>query len=86
VKIWTGDIQLTSTVKGANVSEMPVPFQELMASVNKMGSYPWIFQMMPTSTWEQAIKNGAHGYALGKAKPAEIIAEIDKSWKENYKE
>jgi len=85
VKIWTTDIQLTSTIKGAETSSMPVPFQELMASVNKQGSYPWIFQMMPTPTWEQAIKNGAHGYALGKAKPADIIAEIDKSWKENYR-
>jgi raffinose/stachyose/melibiose transport system substrate-binding protein len=85
VKIWTTDIQLTSTVKGANVSSMPIPFQDLMNAVNKNGSYPWVFQMMPTPTWEQAIKNGALGYALGKAKPADIIADIDKSWAENYK-
>jgi hypothetical protein len=64
---------------------MPGPFQDLMNAVNKNGSYPWVFQMMPTPTWEQATKNGALGYALGKAKPADIIAEIDKSWAENYK-
>lgn len=85
VKIWTSDIQLTSTFKGADVSSMPVPFQELMASVNQTGSYPWTFGMAPTPTWEQAFKNGAHGYALGKAKPADIIADINKSWIENYK-
>lgn len=85
VKIWTTDIQLTSTVKGANVSSMPGPFQDLMNSVNKAGSYPWVFQMMPTPTWEQAVKNGALGYALGKTKPAEVIAEIDSSWVKNYK-
>ncbi len=85
VKIWTGDIQLTSTFKGADVSTMPTPFQDLMLSVNKLGSYPWVFSMMPTPTWEQAVKNGAHGYILGTAKPADIIAEVNKSWVTNYK-
>jgi raffinose/stachyose/melibiose transport system substrate-binding protein len=85
VRIWTSDIQLTSTFKGADVSSMPKPFQELMASVNKSGSYPWVFSMMPTPTWEQAVKNGAHGYVLGKMKPADIVKEINESWKTNYK-
>jgi len=85
VKIWTTDIQLTSTVKGAQVATMPVPFQDLMSSVNKLGSYPWVFSMMPTPTWEQAVKNGAHGYALGKAVIADIVADINSSWKTNYK-
>jgi hypothetical protein len=64
---------------------MPKPFQELMASVNKSGSYPWVFAMMPTPTWEQAVKNGAHGYILGKSQPADIVKEINESWKANYK-
>ncbi len=85
IKIWTTDIQLTSTFKGADVSAMPSPFVELMTSVNKLGSYPWVFSMMPTPTWEQAIKNGAHGYILGTMKPADIVAEINNSWKTNYK-
>lgn len=85
VKIWTSDIQLTSTFKGADVAAMPKPFQELMASVNSKGSYPWVFGMMPSPTWEQAVKNGAHGYVLGTAKPADIVAEINKSWVANYK-
>ncbi len=85
IKIWTTDIQLTSTFKGADVGTMPVPFRELMTSVNKLGSYPWVFSMMPTPTWETAVKNGAHGYVLGKAKPADIVKEINESWKTNYK-
>jgi raffinose/stachyose/melibiose transport system substrate-binding protein len=85
IKIWTGDIQLTSTFKGADVGSMPKPFQDLMTSVNKKGSYPWVFSMMPSATWEQAIKNGAQGYVLGKAAPADIVAEVNKSWKDNYK-
>jgi len=85
IKIWTTDIQLTSTFKGADVGTMPKPFQELMASVNKLGSYPWVFSMMPTPTWEQAVKNGAHGYVLGKMKPAQIVSEINLSWVSNYK-
>jgi DNA-binding NarL/FixJ family response regulator len=40
---------------------------------------------MPTATFEQAIKNGAQGYMLGKSVPADIVAEINKSWKDNYK-
>jgi raffinose/stachyose/melibiose transport system substrate-binding protein len=85
IKIWTTDIQLTSTFKGADVKSMPAPFQDLMGSVNKAGSYPWVFSMMPSATWEQAIKNGAHGYVLGKEKPDQIVAEINQSWKDNYK-
>jgi ABC-type glycerol-3-phosphate transport system substrate-binding protein len=85
IKIWTSDIQLASTFKGADASAMPKPFQELMSSVNKKGSYPWVFYMMPTATFEQAIKNGAQGYMLGKSKPADIVAEVNKSWKDNYK-
>ncbi|MCX7025773.1 MAG: extracellular solute-binding protein [Spirochaetes bacterium] len=85
VKIWTTDIQLTSTFKGADVSSMPSPFVDLMTSVNKLGSYPWVFSMMPTPTWEQAVKNGAHGYILGNMKPSDIVAEINSSWRTNYK-
>jgi raffinose/stachyose/melibiose transport system substrate-binding protein len=85
IKIWTTDIQLTSTFKGADVKTMAVPFQELMASVNKSGSYPWVFSMMPSATWEQAIKNGAFGYVLGQLKPAQIVTDINDSWKANYK-
>lgn len=85
VKIWTTDINLTSTFKGADVSTMAKPFQELMAAVNKDGSYPWVFSMMPSPTWEQAVKNGALGYILGKSKPADIVTDINNSWKTNYK-
>jgi len=86
IKIWTTDIQLTISFKGADMSSMPKPFQDLMASVNKLGSNPWLFSMAPSPTWEQAMKNGAHGYVLGKAKPADIVAEINASWKANYKQ
>jgi ABC-type sugar transport system, periplasmic component len=85
VKIWTTDINLTSTFKGADVKSMAMPFQELMANVNKNGSYPWVFSMMPSPTWEQAIKNGALSYVLGKEQPAQIVSEINDSWKTNYK-
>jgi raffinose/stachyose/melibiose transport system substrate-binding protein len=85
IKVWTTDINLTSTFKGANVKSMAMPFQELMANVNKNGSYPWVFSMMPSATWEQAIKNGALSYVLGKEKPDQIVAEINDSWKTNYK-
>lgn len=85
IKIWTNDIKLTSTFKGADIKSMQIPFQDLMVNVNKNGSYPWEFSMCPTPTWEQAMKNGALGYALGKMKPADVVKEINESWKTNFK-
>lgn len=83
VKIWTEDIKLTSTFKGADLSGMQKPFQDLMTSSAK-GAYPWEFQLCPTPTWEQAMKNGALSYVLGTATPEQVIAEINESWVANY--
>jgi raffinose/stachyose/melibiose transport system substrate-binding protein len=85
IKVWTNDIKLTSTFKGAEIKSMQMPFQDLMNDVNKNGSYPWEFSMCPTPTWEQAMKNGALGFALGKEKPADVVKEINESWKTNFK-
>ena len=83
VKIWTEDIKLTSTFKGADLSGMQKPFQDLMTS-SATGAYPWEFQLSPTPTWEQATKNGAHSYALGTATAQEVVAGINESWVANY--
>lgn len=85
IKVWTGTFNLISTFTGADMSAMPAAFGEYTASAAAKGTYPWVFQMCPQATWEQAIKNGAQGYLLGKAKPADIIAEINNSWKTNFK-
>lgn len=85
VKIWTEDIKLTSTFKGADLSSMQKPFQDLMTS-SATGAYPWEFSLAPTPTWEQAMKNGAHSYALGTMSPDEVVAGINTSWVENYQE
>ncbi len=83
VKIWTEDIKLTSTFKGADLSGMQKPFQDLMTS-SATGAYPWEFQLCPTPTWEQATKNGAHSYVLGTASAEEVVAGINESWVKNY--
>lgn len=85
VKIWTEDIKLTSTFKGADLSAMQKPFQDLMES-SATGAYPWEFQLAPTPTWEQAMKNGAHSYAFGVMTANEVVADINKSWTENYQD
>ena len=83
VRIWTEDVKLTSVFKGADLSAMDKPFQDLMAR-SATGAYPWEFQLAPTPTWEQATKNGAHSYALGAATAEEVVASINSSWVENY--
>jgi hypothetical protein len=55
-------------------------FQELMASVNAKGSYPWAFSMYPNPTWESATKGASHAYVQGSKNKAEIISDIDSSW------
>jgi raffinose/stachyose/melibiose transport system substrate-binding protein len=65
VEYWTETIKLTSTFKGASMDGMDSVFQELMASVNAVGSYPWAFSMYPNPTWESAVKGASHAYVQG---------------------
>jgi raffinose/stachyose/melibiose transport system substrate-binding protein len=81
VKLWTTKCKLTSTFKGADLSGMDKPFQELMHSVAANGAYPWAFSMYPSSVFEDACKNGAQQYFFGKKTPTQVITDIDAQWR-----
>ncbi len=83
IKIWTEDVKLTSSFKGADLSAMQTPFQELMTSVATVGAYPWAFSMYPNATFETAVKTSGQGYMLGQKTAADLVADVDKSWAEN---
>lgn len=83
VKMWTTDVKLTSSFKGADLSAMQTPFQDLMGSVAKLGAYPWAFSMYPNATFETAVKTSGQAYVFGQKTAADLVADIDKSWAEN---
>ncbi len=82
VKIWTTDYKLTSDFKGADLSALQSPFVDLMSTVAKNGAYPWAFSMYPTKVFEDACKNGAQAYVFKKKSAEDVIADIDRQWKE----
>lgn len=86
IKIWTTDYKLTSDFKGADMSALRAPFGELMSSVAKNGAYPWAFSMYPTAVFEDACKNGAQAYVFKKKSAEDVIADIDKMWRESRKQ
>jgi raffinose/stachyose/melibiose transport system substrate-binding protein len=85
IKIWTGECKLTSTFKGADMSALQAPFGQLMSSVGKNGAYPWAFSMYPTAAFEDAAKNGAQAYVFKKKTAEDVIADIDRVWREARK-
>lgn len=85
IKIWTADYKLTSDFKGADMSALQLPFVQLMSTVGKNGTYPWAFSMYPTAVFEDACKNGAQAYVFKKKAADDVIADIDKMWREARK-
>ena len=85
IRIWTAECKLTSDFKGADMSALPAPFGQLMASVNKIGAYPWAFSMYPTAAFEDAAKNGAQAYVFKKKTAEDVIADVDRIWREAVK-
>ncbi len=85
IKIWTTDYKLTSDFKGADMSALQLPFVQLMSTVGKNGAYPWAFSMYPTAVFEDACKNGAQAYVFKKKAADDVIADIDKMWREARK-
>lgn len=85
IRIWTSECKLTSDFKGADMSALQAPFGQLMASVAKNGAYPWAFSMYPTAAFEDAAKNGAQAYVFKKKTAEDVIADIDRIWREARK-
>jgi raffinose/stachyose/melibiose transport system substrate-binding protein len=81
-KIWATDYKLTLSFKGADLSALKPPFVQLMSTVGKNGAYPWAFSMYPTAVFEDAVKNGAQAYVFKKKTAEQVIADIDRQWRE----
>jgi len=64
---------------------MKQPFQDLLASVDKNGAYPWAFASYPTTVFEDACKNGAQQYMFKKIAGEKIIANVDATWAASMK-
>jgi raffinose/stachyose/melibiose transport system substrate-binding protein len=79
-KIWIEDYKLVPAFKGADVTTMKQPFQDLLASVAQKGAYPWAFSSYPTTVFEDACKNGAQQYMLKKITGDKLIANVDALW------
>ena len=79
-KIWIEDYNLVPAFKGADLSSMKQPFQDLLASVDKNGAYPWAFASYPTTAFEDACKNGAQQYMFKKVTADKVIANVDSVW------
>jgi len=84
-KIWIEDYKLVPAFKGANLSSMKQPFQDLLASVAKSGAYPWAFASYPTTAFEDGCKNGAQEYMFKKATGDQVIDKIDRIWAQAVK-
>ena len=85
IRIWTADCKLTSDFKGADMSALQPPFGQLMSTVAKNGAWPWAFSMYPTAAFEDAAKNGAQAYVFKKKTAEDVIADIDRIWREARK-
>lgn len=79
-KIWIEDYKLVPAFKGANLSSMKKPFQDLLASVDKNGAYPWAFASYPTVVFEDACKNGAQQYMFKKTTADAVVKTVDETW------
>ena len=79
-KIWIEDYKLVPAFKGANLSSMKQPFQDLLSSVSANGAYPWAFSSYPTTAFEDGCKNGAQQYMFKKITADQVIASIDATW------
>ncbi len=79
-KIWIEDYKLVPAFKGANLSSMKQPFQDLLASVSANGAYPWAFASYPTTAFEDGCKNGAQQYMFKKVTGDQVIESIDSTW------
>lgn len=79
-KIWIEDYKLVPAFKGADLSSMKQPFQDLLSSVDKNGAYPWAFSSYPTTAFEDGCKNGAQQYMFKKVTADAVIKNIDTIW------
>ncbi|HBI36888.1 MAG: hypothetical protein A2015_03905 [Spirochaetes bacterium GWF1_31_7] len=72
--------RLLPTVKGADVSSMDAPFQDLVKYVGDGVVMPWAFSMWPTVVFETS-KSALQEYYSGQRTKDQMITYLDDLWK-----
>ncbi|HEY8462761.1 MAG TPA: extracellular solute-binding protein [Bacillota bacterium] len=85
IKLWVEKCKLVPTFKGANVKKMQQPFQDLVAYLESGKTNPWAFSMYPVNVFEDACKNGVQEYMFGKKTAAQLIAYLDRTWRQEVR-
>jgi raffinose/stachyose/melibiose transport system substrate-binding protein len=85
VTMWTTKCRLISTFKDADLSTLSPVFHSLMTHTRKYGYYEWEFCHYPVSMFNDAVKNSAQAYLLGKTSRKEVIAALDRAWRKEKK-
>jgi raffinose/stachyose/melibiose transport system substrate-binding protein len=85
IKIWVEKCKLVPTFKGADVSKMDAPFQDLVGYLNSGKTNPWAFSMYPVAAFEDAAKNGAQEYIFGRKSAKQVIQYFDETWRKAVK-
>lgn len=80
VKMWVEKCKLLPTVKGADVSSMEAPFQDLVKYVGENKAMPWAFSMWPTVVFESSKVALQEYYSNQKTKD-DVIKYLDGLWK-----
>lgn len=81
IKMWVEKAKLVPTFKGADVSSMDRPFQDLVGYMDTGLTNPWAFSMYPVAVFEDACKNGAQEYIFDLKSAADVVDYIDDTWK-----
>lgn len=80
VQLVVEKFKLLPTVKNADVSDMPAPFQDLVKYVGEGKTMPWAFCMWPSTVFENS-KNGLQEYFSGQKTKDELLQYLDDEWK-----
>lgn len=80
---WVMDYKLTHSFKDGNFESLGAPFNDLISSVSKIGSYPWVPNFYPPMVAEDACKNATQKFLLNLVDEDSVIDAIDKQWKES---
>lgn len=80
VQLIVEKFRLLPTVKNADVSDMPTPFQDLVKYLGEGKTMPWAFCMWPSTVFENS-KNGLQEYFSEQKTKDELLQYLDDEWK-----
>ena len=79
-KLWVEKCKLIPTVKGADVSNMDAPFQDLVKYIQEGKTMPWAFSMWPTVVYEESKKTMQEYYS-GQKNADDVMGYLTSQWK-----